>query len=72
MRKNVRSSEYAIIKKRKKREEEGKGSAFRLRGALVDDSKIVRYEKKTKTGDEYEIAEAGTYTEYLRVVSAQC
>ena len=50
-----------MVKKRKKREEEGKGSAFRLRGALVDDSKIARYEKKTMTGDEHEIAEAGTY-----------
>ena len=50
-----------MIKKRKEREEEGKGSAFRLRGALVDDSKIVRYQKKTKTGNEHEIAEAGKY-----------
>ena len=50
-----------MIRKRKAREEEGKDSAFRLRGALVDDSKIIRYEKKTKTGDEHELAEAGTY-----------
>ena len=50
-----------MIKKRRQREEEGKDSAFRLRGALVNDSKIVRYEKKTKTGDEHEIAEAGAY-----------
>ena len=50
-----------MIRKRKNREEEGKGSAFRLRGALVDDSKIIRYEKKTKIGDEHEIAVAGTY-----------
>ena len=50
-----------MIQKRKKREEEGKGSAFRLRGALVDNSKIVRYEKKTKRGDEQEITEVGMY-----------
>ena len=50
-----------MIKRRKKREEEGRDSAFRLRGALVNDSKIIRYEKKTKIGDEHEIAVAGTY-----------
>ena len=50
-----------MIQKRRKREDEGKGSAFRLRGALVDDSKIVRYWKRTKRGDEHEIADAGTY-----------
>ena len=49
-----------MIKKKRKREEEGKDSAFRLRGALVNDSKIVRYEKKRTTGEEPEIAEAGT------------
>ena len=50
-----------MIRKRRERDEEGKGSVFRLRGALVDDSKIVRYEKKAKTGHEHEIAEASTY-----------
>ena len=62
LKKNIRSSEYnAIITKKRKREEEGKDSAFRLRGALVNESKIVRYEKKTQRGDEHEIAEAGAY-----------
>ncbi|KAK0507374.1 hypothetical protein JMJ35_010412 [Cladonia borealis] len=61
LRKNVRDFEYdAIIKKKRKRGEEGKGSAFRLRGVLVDDSKIVRYEKRTKRSGRHEIVEAGT------------
>ena len=61
MRKNIKPSEYnAIIKKKRKREDEGKDSVFRLRGAVVNDSKIVRYEKKRTAGEENEIAEAGT------------
>lgn len=47
--KRVKDSEYqAMLKKKRKREQEDpqKESAFRLRGAEVETSKITRYKKR--------------------------
>lgn len=53
--KRIKDSEYqAMLKKKRKREQEvpHKESAFRLRGAEVDSSKISRYKKRKGVNEE--------------------
>lgn len=54
LRKNTTAAEYkAMIRKKRKRQRFGKArSAFRLRGAAVEDSDIIRFQKRKKILDD--------------------
>lgn len=59
----MRSNEWdAILRKKRKREQEGKESAFQLGGTRVDSMRIAREEKRRKLGDQSRLAEAGICT----------
>ena len=59
----MKSNEWdVILRKKRKREQEGKESAFRLRGTRVDSMRVVREEKRRRLGDQSRLAEAGMCT----------
>ena len=56
-----------MIRKKRKRERFGKArSAFRLRGAEVEDSDIIRFQKRKKIRDDEEMSEVGKRLSHSR------
>ncbi|KAM0804564.1 hypothetical protein BDR22DRAFT_969883 [Usnea florida] len=62
LRKNITAAEYkAMIRKKQKRERFGKArSAFRLRGAGVEGSDIIRFQKRKKICNDDEMSDVPT------------